>query len=224
MRLAVAAIACIAVSAPAFAITGNAPPASGWAARPIVMVGSTLGDQCTGTALAPDLVLTAAHCVMRKARYAVKAYQTGDVIRQMGQLTSGDPYDFDPPESMFNYQHDPHWLDTGNLLVSTHDASGTSGKQIAAEYTVDDKTKTLTRVWSYVSTDIWAEQMGEATRLPNGNTMQGYGQNGAAREVTSDGEEAWYVSWVDPPAQRSVGHLTLIEDLYALNVGGTTKK
>ena len=81
MRLAVAAIACIAVSAPAFAITGNAPPASGWAARPIVMVGSTLGDQCTGTALAPDLVLTAAHCVMRKARYAVKAYQTGDVIR-----------------------------------------------------------------------------------------------------------------------------------------------
>ena len=81
MRLAVAAIACIAVSAPAFAITGNAPPASGWAARPIVIVGSTLGDQCTGTALAPDLVLTAAHCVMRKARYAVKAYQTGDVIR-----------------------------------------------------------------------------------------------------------------------------------------------
>ena len=81
MRLAVAAIASIAVSAPAFAITGNAPPASGWAARPIVMVGSTLGDQCTGTALAPDLVLTAAHCVMRKARYAVKAYQTGDVVR-----------------------------------------------------------------------------------------------------------------------------------------------
>jgi secreted trypsin-like serine protease len=81
MRLAVAALAYLAIAAPAFAVTGNAPPASGWAARPIVMVGSTLGDQCTGTALAPDLVLTAAHCVMRKARYAVKAYQTGDVIR-----------------------------------------------------------------------------------------------------------------------------------------------
>jgi hypothetical protein len=31
------------------------------------------------------------------------------------------------------------------------------------------------------------------------------------------------VSWVSPPAQRSVGHLTLIQDLYALNVGGTKK-
>jgi len=148
---------------------------------------------------------------------------TGDVIRQMGQLTSGDPYDFDPPESMFNYQHDPHWLDTGNLLVSTHDADGTPGKQIAAEYTVDDSTQTLTRVWSYVSKDIWAEQVGEARRLPNGNTVQGYGQNGAVREVTSDGETAWYVSWVSPPSQRTVGHVSLIQDLYALNVGGTKK-
>ena len=146
---------------------------------------------------------------------------TGDVIRQMGQMTSGDPYDFDPPESMFDYQHDPHWLDSGNLLVSTHD--GTWGKQIAAEYTVDDKTQTLTRVWSYVSTDIWAEQVGEARRLPNGNTVQGYGQNGAVREVTTDGDIAWHVSWVTPPAQRTVGHLSLIQDLYALNVGGTTK-
>ena len=79
MRLAVA-LACLVMSTPALAITGKAPPATGWAARPIVMVGSTLGDQCTGTALTRDLVLTAAHCVTHKARYAVKAYQTGDVI------------------------------------------------------------------------------------------------------------------------------------------------
>jgi secreted trypsin-like serine protease len=80
MRATLIALACI-VSTPAFAITGEAPPATGWAARPIVMVGSTDGDQCTGTALARDLVLTAAHCVAHKARYAVKDYQTGSVIR-----------------------------------------------------------------------------------------------------------------------------------------------
>lgn len=80
MRPAVIALACLTLGTPAFAITGKAPPATGWAARPIVMVGSTLGDQCTGTALARDLVLTAAHCVTHKARYAVKVYQTGDVI------------------------------------------------------------------------------------------------------------------------------------------------
>jgi secreted trypsin-like serine protease len=81
MRRAVTALACLTFSASAFAITGKAPPATGWAARPIVMVGSTLGDQCTGTALARDLVLTAAHCVTHKARYAVKDFQTGTVIR-----------------------------------------------------------------------------------------------------------------------------------------------
>jgi hypothetical protein len=147
---------------------------------------------------------------------------TGEVIRQMGQLTSGDPYDFDPPESMFAYQHNPYWLDTGNLLVSTH-IVGVSGTQVAAEYTVDDSTQTLTRVWEYISTDIWAEQVGEAVRLPNGNTIQGYGQNGAVREVTTDGDIVWEVFWVTPPNQRTVGHLSLIPDLYALNVGGPTK-
>ena len=65
---------------PALAITGRAPPASGWAARAIVMVVDPRGDLCTGTALAPDLVLTAAHCVARKERYEVRPYQTGALI------------------------------------------------------------------------------------------------------------------------------------------------
>src|SRR5262249_38492129 len=37
--------------APALALTGNAPPAAGWAARPIVMIVDTRDDLCTGTAL-----------------------------------------------------------------------------------------------------------------------------------------------------------------------------
>ena len=79
MRLAFAALAC-AFAAPALAVTGNAPPATGWAARAIVMVVDPRGDLCTGTAIARDLVLTAAHCVARKERYEVKVYQTGTVI------------------------------------------------------------------------------------------------------------------------------------------------
>ena len=73
MRRVLAAFAALSMSAPALAVTGNAPPASGWAARAIVMVLDPRGDLCTGTALAPDLVLTAAHCVARKERYEVKA-------------------------------------------------------------------------------------------------------------------------------------------------------
>jgi secreted trypsin-like serine protease len=80
MRLALAALAAALTCAPALALTGNAPPATGWAARAIVMVEDAKGDLCTGTALARDLVLTAAHCVTRKLRYEVKAYQDGVTI------------------------------------------------------------------------------------------------------------------------------------------------
>lgn len=80
MRPALAAFACLLFSAPALALTGNAPPATGWAARPIVMVVDARGDLCTGTALARDLVLTAAHCVTRPVAYEVKAFQNGVAI------------------------------------------------------------------------------------------------------------------------------------------------
>lgn len=80
MRRVFAALACFALGTPAVAITGNAPPATGWAARPIVMIEDSNGNLCTGTALAADLVLTAAHCVTRVLRYRVKPYQTGEAI------------------------------------------------------------------------------------------------------------------------------------------------
>src|ERR1035437_737411 len=66
--------------APAYALTSNAPPASGFAARAIVMGVDSHDDLCTGTALARDLVLTAAHCVAGKLDYQVKTFQTGQII------------------------------------------------------------------------------------------------------------------------------------------------
>jgi len=80
MRPALAALALLTLCAPALAVTGNAPPASGLAARAIVMLVDEKEDLCTATALAPDLVLTAAHCVARKVKRAVKVYQTGETV------------------------------------------------------------------------------------------------------------------------------------------------
>jgi secreted trypsin-like serine protease len=70
------------ISIPAFAITGQAPPAQGYAARAIVMVVDPRGDLCTGTALTRDLVLTAAHCVTPDMR--IKVFQTGQTIAVRG--------------------------------------------------------------------------------------------------------------------------------------------
>ena len=70
--------------APAFAVTGNAPPADGYAARAIVMLTDPRGDLCTATALTRDLVLTAAHCVARPLSYRVKTFQTGQTISVSG--------------------------------------------------------------------------------------------------------------------------------------------
>src|SRR5689334_19935629 len=80
MRPALAALCFLAFAAPALAITGKAPPASGALARAIVMLTDSDGDLCTATALSRDVVLTAAHCVMGERKRSVKAYQTGEAI------------------------------------------------------------------------------------------------------------------------------------------------
>jgi hypothetical protein len=70
----VAALACVLMLvAPAGAIVGGAEPASEALARHVVMVVGARGSACTGTAIARDLVLTAAHCLMPGARHTVVA-------------------------------------------------------------------------------------------------------------------------------------------------------
>jgi secreted trypsin-like serine protease len=79
MRVVLLTFSLLTVT-PSFALTGNAPPATGWAARPIVMMVDSHGDLCTGTALARDLVLTAAHCVTLPIPQLVRVYQSGETI------------------------------------------------------------------------------------------------------------------------------------------------
>ena len=80
MRPAVTLLFATLAATPAFAISGQAPPATGFAARGIVMLIDNRGDLCTATALARDLVLTAAHCVVIPAKYRVRVFQDGAMI------------------------------------------------------------------------------------------------------------------------------------------------
>jgi hypothetical protein len=79
------ALACLAVwlcVAPAAAMVGGAPAAgtSSLAAQVVMIVGSR-GSFCTGTAIARDLVLTAAHCVPAGAEYKLVEF---DAAHQPG--------------------------------------------------------------------------------------------------------------------------------------------
>jgi hypothetical protein len=52
-----------AFQAPAIALVGGAQPAQGNVGRHVVMIRDVHGRSCTGTVLARDIILTAAHCV-----------------------------------------------------------------------------------------------------------------------------------------------------------------
>src|SRR5262249_43101390 len=72
MRRALAALLiCAAMppwTLPAEAMVGGAPPA-GEAGRAVVLLVGSRGTSCSGVALARELVLTAAHCVLPGADY-----------------------------------------------------------------------------------------------------------------------------------------------------------
>src|SRR5882757_4753511 len=71
-RPALALIALFSLSPAAGALVGGADVVRGsGAGRHIVMIISTRGSLCTGTAIARDLVLTGGHCVAPAATYRV---------------------------------------------------------------------------------------------------------------------------------------------------------
>jgi hypothetical protein len=60
--LLAAVVLCIAFQRPAAALVGEAQFAQGDVAQNVVLIRSARGARCTGVVVAPDIVLTAAHC------------------------------------------------------------------------------------------------------------------------------------------------------------------
>jgi secreted trypsin-like serine protease len=65
----------------------TAPPDS--IARAVVLIVGSRGNFCSGAALAPDLVLTAAHCVLPGADYKIVEYERGaPQLRDVARVTA----------------------------------------------------------------------------------------------------------------------------------------
>jgi V8-like Glu-specific endopeptidase len=100
---AIGALACLVLPAvPAAAIVGGAPFADRAIARHVVLIvgGHSL---CTGVAIAPDLVLTAAHCVLSNGKYRLLAFDgRRPVMKDVASVT---------PHPQFSLRADaPDWL------------------------------------------------------------------------------------------------------------------
>jgi len=88
LHASAAALIAALAAAPAFAMVGGAPPASDGAGRSVVMVLGSYGTACTATAIARDLLLTAAHCVQPGADYKLVASDPGQapVLKDISRI------------------------------------------------------------------------------------------------------------------------------------------
>lgn len=98
--------------------------------------------------------------------------QTGDIIWRMGS-GKGNEFTFDEPDP-FLQQHDARRLPNGNITIFDNHLAPNSTYARGVEYEVDEVNKTAKRVWEYRSTGT-SLAMGNAQRLPNGNTLMGWG-------------------------------------------------
>ncbi len=141
-------------------------------------------------------------------------HATGNTVRYFGQADGA--WDFDPPESEFDWQHGPIYTDDGNLMVSSkrYDAEAARYETVVYEYEVDEAEEALREVWSFGKGEgIYGMYMGEVHRLPGGNTLHNYGEESRLREVTPAGEIVWEVWW---EGDEHIGRSTPFEHLYDL--------
>jgi secreted trypsin-like serine protease len=86
-RILAAALTALLITAPAAAMVGGAAVATDAPARHAVLLVGSRGSSCTGTAIARDLVLTAAHCVLPGADYKLVEFNGGQpALKDVAQI------------------------------------------------------------------------------------------------------------------------------------------
>jgi hypothetical protein len=118
---------------------------------------------------------------------------TDEVVRWFGHVNG--TYDFDPPSSAFWYQHGGYITDAGTLITSTH-VTADNTELVVREYEIDDANETLHQIWTVgQGEELTGNEMGEAHRLPGGNTLHNFGTNAHLREYAPDGTVTWEIDW-----------------------------
>jgi hypothetical protein len=135
----------------------------------------------------------------------------GEVLRSFGHLPGS--WGFEPEESAFWWQHGAHYTPEGTLLLSTRSAED-GEETVAREYRLDEASERLEELRSFgLGEGVYGSVLGEAHRLPSGNTLHNYGSGARLREFDPEGRVVWDLSF---SSGTYLGRTTPIEDLYAL--------
>lgn len=117
--------------------------------------------------------------------------QTGDIIWRLGG--KNNQFTFVNDSIGFSYQHDIRRLANGDITLMDNGNMHEPPFSRAVEYKLDEVNKTATLVWQFRhSPDVFDGFMGNVQRLPDGNTMIGWGgaPTPAITEVRPDGSTA----------------------------------
>ncbi len=122
--------------------------------------------------------------------------QTGDMLWRLGGKKN--EFTMAPGGRFFLRQHDIRRLPNGNITVFDNRADATPYYSRAVEYQLDEAARQVRQVWEYRNTpDVYAAWIGNAQRLPSGNTLVGWGlESPAATEVRPDGTKVFEFSAV----------------------------
>ncbi len=104
---------------------------------------------------------------------------TGEIIWRMGgkrnQFTFINEHAENAP-TYFSYMHNIRRLPNGNVIMFDNGNQRKPQYSRVVEFKLDELNKTATMVWEYRHTpDIYASAQGSVQRLPNGNTLIGWG-------------------------------------------------
>ena len=153
------------------------------------MVYGTLGkDWSHSNSVTFDAAASAVYLNLRNLNRILKIdYPSGEILWILG-----DNGDFG--EGLLHHAHDPQFLPNGNILLfdnGLHASVPTFGSRVI-EIAVDGEARTAEIVWQYSEYPAIMDYiMGDADRLPNGNTLITYGPHGRLVEVTPDGRKVW---------------------------------
>ena len=122
---------------------------------------------------------------------------TGDIIWRMGG--KNNQFTFINDSIGYSHQHAVRRLPNGDFTVFDNGNYHTPPFSRAIEYKVDEVNRTATLVWQFRNTpDQFSLAMGYVQRLPNGNTLIGWGDSSpAVTEVTSDGKKVFEMALPD---------------------------